>query len=95
MNGVTTRQAARTLGVHENTIRNWIKQGIIKAGIGRGRIDHASIDKALDQMFGVTVKCSNCGHITTRTEARTRVFNTGRCGECDGQLNPAVIEVTA
>lgn len=26
---ITTREAARRLGVHENTIRNWQKKGII------------------------------------------------------------------
>jgi excisionase family DNA binding protein len=27
---VTTEQAVRTLGVHENTLRRWAKQGLIK-----------------------------------------------------------------
>jgi excisionase family DNA binding protein len=50
------RQAADALGVHENTIRRWVDQGILSAarlpGSNYRRFDPAEIDKVRRGMVG-------------------------------------------
>jgi excisionase family DNA binding protein len=50
---VNVREAARLLGVHENTIRNWVDDGRLSArrlpGSGYRRILVASIQRILDE----------------------------------------------
>lgn len=35
---------------------------------------------------GEELRCVDCELLTTRVEAEDRIFNTGRCGNCSGQL---------
>ncbi len=46
---LNVREAARRLGVHENTIRNWVDRGILSAtrlpGSGFRRLDVAEVDR--------------------------------------------------
>ena len=45
--GVSTKAAAEILGVHEQTVRRWIKQGKLKCrGTGAFRVDMRSILRA-------------------------------------------------
>jgi hypothetical protein len=49
MTYIGVREAARRLGVHENTVRNWVKQGILHpvqlpAPSGFNRFDPVEID---------------------------------------------------
>jgi excisionase family DNA binding protein len=52
---VTVRQAARLIGVHENTLRKWTERGIISAvhlpGSGFRRIPAAEIDRVRAEMW--------------------------------------------
>lgn len=49
------REAARLLGVHENTIRNWVKAGILapsrRLPSGPLRFDPAVIQRMRDEMW--------------------------------------------
>lgn len=48
------REAARRLGVHENTVRNWEAKGILRAlklpGSGYRRFDQAEVERLHDEM---------------------------------------------
>ena len=52
---MTCREAAKRLGVHENTIRNWRKQGIITGALrlpsGIHRYSREEIDRMRREMF--------------------------------------------
>lgn len=52
---LNVRQTAKALGVHENTVRNWEKGGLIHAvrlpGSGFRRFDAAEIGRLRDEMF--------------------------------------------
>ena len=52
---VTVRQAARLIGVHENTIRNWEERGIIRAvhlpGSGFRRVPASEIERIRAEMW--------------------------------------------
>lgn len=51
---VTIRATAMRLNVHENTIRNWVDKGILKARrlpTGTRRIPAAEVDRMERQMF--------------------------------------------
>lgn len=53
---VGVREAARLLGVHENTIRNWSRNGIIEIagrlpGSGYQRFSRADIQRMRDEMW--------------------------------------------
>lgn len=51
---LNVREAARRLGVHENTIRNWVDRGILRAtrlpGSGFRRLDVAEVDRLAREM---------------------------------------------
>lgn len=54
MEYLTVRAAARTLGVHENTIRNWCDTGVIHGvvrlpGSGYRRVQAAEVDRLLKE----------------------------------------------
>lgn len=53
---MTVREAARALGVHENTIRNWQKKGLIGAiflpGSGYRRFPREEVERMRREMFG-------------------------------------------
>ena len=53
---ITIRQAAELLGVHPNTIRNWIDAGILKRyQVGRGYrvlLKTEDIEKAVSRVSG-------------------------------------------
>lgn len=65
---ITIRDSARVLGVHENTIRNWINKGLLKAqrlpsGVRRvsrsevlRMVESISAPQALDEMSAVPLK---------------------------------------
>jgi excisionase family DNA binding protein len=52
---VTIREAARLIGVHENTVRKWEERGIIRAvhlpGSGFRRVPAAEIKRIRDEMW--------------------------------------------
>lgn len=52
---ITVREAARRLGVHENTIRNWQRRGIIGRQFilpsGIRRFSAEDIDRMRDEMW--------------------------------------------
>ena len=52
---LTVRAAARELGVHENTIRNWEARGVLKAVrlpvSGYRRFDAGQVDRMRKEMF--------------------------------------------
>jgi MerR family regulatory protein. len=52
---VTVREAARLIGVHENTLRNWEEKGILRAvhlpGSGFRRIPSSEIDRIRAEMW--------------------------------------------
>jgi excisionase family DNA binding protein len=52
---VKVREAARTLGVHENTIRNWESRGLLKAirlpGSGFRRFRPEDVQRLAAEMF--------------------------------------------
>lgn len=53
-NRLSVRETARRLGVHENTVRNWEDQGIIRAvklpGSGYRRFDLAEVERLHNEM---------------------------------------------
>lgn len=52
---VPIRSAAKRLGVHENTIRNWIDRGVLKAArlpSGVRRIALSDVEKLEAEIFG-------------------------------------------
>jgi excisionase family DNA binding protein len=52
---LNVRDTARALGVHENTVRNWEKRGILRAvrlpGSGYRRFSAADVDRLRTEMF--------------------------------------------
>lgn len=51
---IQVRQAARTLGVHENTIRRWEERGLLRAvrlPSGVRRFRREDVDAIREQMF--------------------------------------------
>jgi excisionase family DNA binding protein len=55
---VTMKEAARMLGVHQQTIRSWEKRGLIRLvrlpGSGYRRVPRAEIERLLPQMSAFT-----------------------------------------
>lgn len=53
---MNVRETARLLGVHEHTVRNWEKRGVIKAiklpGSGYRRFDRAEVERMHQEMIG-------------------------------------------
>jgi excisionase family DNA binding protein len=53
---LSVRDTARALGVHENTIRNWERQGILRAvrlpGSGYRRFAAQDVERLSAEMFG-------------------------------------------
>jgi excisionase family DNA binding protein len=53
---LNVRDTARALGVHENTIRNWERQGILRAvrlpGSGYRRFAAQDVERLSAEMFG-------------------------------------------
>src|SRR5438270_13038697 len=53
---VSVREAATRLGVHENTIRNWVDRGLLRAvrlpGSGYRRIDVAGVERIRRGILG-------------------------------------------
>lgn len=61
---LTGREAAKRLGVHENTVRNWAKSGVLtpaEALPGRGRRYDPAAVEALKQTMAVTAATQECG----------------------------------
>lgn len=93
MASVNQTEAAERLGVHRNTIRNMLDDGRLEvAWRTRNGLRYnvkgvrlVSLLEAEDEMYG-PVRCSRCGHLTTRLEAYQRRFHFERCGECGGEL---------
>lgn len=91
---VSIRKAARILGVHENTIRNWIAKGTLTpvkipgpSGFRRLiRHDVENLSFSISQKKKGILKCNICGKVTTTLEASFRKFNNSHCGYCDGNL---------
>lgn len=53
---VPLRQAAERLGVHENTIRNWIDRGVVhgvKLPTGTRRLPTAEVERLEREMFAM------------------------------------------
>lgn len=52
---LSVRDTARTLGVHENTIRNWQSRGVLRAvrlpGSGYRRFSAADVERLRAEMF--------------------------------------------
>jgi excisionase family DNA binding protein len=52
---LNVRDAARALGVHENTVRNWEARGLLRAvrlpGSGFRRFAAADVERLRDEMF--------------------------------------------
>ena len=52
---LNVRDAARALGVHENTVRNWEERGILRAvrlpGSGYRRFSAADVERLRAEMF--------------------------------------------
>jgi excisionase family DNA binding protein len=52
---MTVGQTAKQLGVHENTVRNWEKRGVLKAyrlpGSGHRRFDAYQVDQMKKEML--------------------------------------------
>lgn len=55
MSYLSVRETARLLGVHENTVRNWHKRGILKAirlpGSGYRRFSRSQIERMRREML--------------------------------------------
>lgn len=91
---MTLRAAAELLGVHENTIRNWIDAGKLPAFrlpvSGFRRLVREDVESL---HFGIVRKregilyCEDCGRATSGLEASLRRFNTDHCGWCNGELS--------
>lgn len=68
---LNVRDTARTLGVHENTVRNWEERGILRAvrlpGSGYRRFAVQDVERLRAEMFE---------HLAPATEGP--VVNTGR-----------------
>ncbi len=84
--------AADILGVHANTVRNWISEGKLRSarpivgGSGFRRLQRREVEMLASARRDKLLTCARCNRLTTRIEADQRVFNTGRCGHCDGAL---------
>ena len=53
---VSIRQAAAELGVHENTVRNWIDRGYLRAyrlPSGHRRLPEAEVNRLIGEVFAV------------------------------------------
>lgn len=52
---LNVRETARRLGVHENTVRNWEEQGLLRAirlpGSGYRRFDMAEVERLRTEML--------------------------------------------
>lgn len=72
---MSVRDAARALGVHENTIRNWIKSGRLDAitlpGSNYRRVSGESVRRVLDE----NIPSYHDLHVTTETMPRTSIFD--------------------
>lgn len=53
---MNVRDTARLLGVHEHTVRNWEKRGLIRSiklpGSGYRRFDRAAVERMHQEMIG-------------------------------------------
>jgi excisionase family DNA binding protein len=53
---ISIRQAAAELGVHENTVRNWIDRGYLRAyrlPSGHRRLPEAEVTRLMGELFAV------------------------------------------
>lgn len=72
---ITVREAARRLGVHENTIRNWEERGVLRAarlpGSGYRRFSAADIARMREEMlsqFGAPETEAPLAKVSKRTQ---------------------------
>jgi hypothetical protein len=97
---MTLRAAGVAIGVHENTIRNWIEKGKLPAfkiprpegSLNREpfwrlrRVDVEAFIAERRRKSEGPLFCVDCGRAETPILAERRVFNRGRCGNCGGEL---------
>jgi excisionase family DNA binding protein len=70
------REAAKHLGVHENTLRRWEKQGLVRAvrlptGVRRFRVDE--VERLRDEIYGKDSEGSRAYHDATVKAASRKV----------------------
>jgi excisionase family DNA binding protein len=76
---LTVRAAARELGVHENTIRNWEARGVLKAVrlpvSGYRRFDAGQVDRMRKEMFAHLAPADTGPVIESNLPFPTHVIN--------------------
>jgi excisionase family DNA binding protein len=79
-NRLNVRQTAARLGVHENTIRNWERRGLLRAvklpGSGYRRFDAAEVDRMRDEMTSTLAPAIEGP--TIRAKGPTRIVGEAR-----------------
>ncbi len=65
---IAISEAAERLGVHENTVRNWIDQGLLdgyRTPTGRRKLRLTSVERLEREMFGFPSPVVELGEPTT------------------------------
>jgi excisionase family DNA binding protein len=72
---LSVRDAARALDVHENTIRNWIQKGILKAETLPGSRYRRPTSESVRAILAERVPSYHDLHVTTAEIPRTSIFS--------------------
>lgn len=79
MDLLNVRDTARRLGVHENTVRNWERRGLLRAvrlpGSGFRRFDAADVDRLWKEMTSYLAPADTGPVVEPRVPIRGRIVH--------------------